>query len=142
MSSRSSITNALVEKLKLINGTNYTSNINSNAFALNKFWDECLDFPAIYVTPGSESREYHPGGFKWAYLNLSIKVYTKGEVPIVELESLLQDIEKVIDASRSLVYNTNQETTEILINSIVTDEGLLLPYAVGEISITVRYQVL
>jgi hypothetical protein len=142
MSVRSSITNALVEKLKTIDGTSYTSNISNTTYALTKFWDEVFDFPSVYITPGPESREYLPGGFKWSYLNLSIKVYTKGEDPINELEVLLGDIETVIDLNRVLTYDTNKETTDIYINSIVTDEGLLLPYAVGEVSITVRYQVL
>ena len=32
MSNRASITNALVEKLKLLDGTSYTSNINNNCW--------------------------------------------------------------------------------------------------------------
>lgn len=143
MSNRSSITNALVEKLKEIDGeTPYTVNLFSNVYAQHKFWDECLDFPAIYVVPGTESREYLPGGFKWGYLNVSLKVYVKGETPIQNLEDLLQDVELIIDANRVLTYDTTKETTEILINSIVTDEGLLIPYGVAEVSLTVRYQVL
>jgi hypothetical protein len=38
------------------------------------------------------------------------------------------------------VYDeTGAETTEILITSITTDEGLLAPYGVGEINLQVRY---
>jgi hypothetical protein len=35
----------------------------------------------------------------------------------------------------------NLETTEILVVSITTDEGLLAPYAVGEINLQVRYEL-
>lgn len=147
MSARASISKALVEKLKEIDGTNgFKSNINGNAYAMQKFWDEISDFPAIYIVPGTESREYHPAEFKWGFLNITIKAYVKEEEPVVGLENLLEDIEKVVDANRVLVYNTDTipplETTEILITSIVTDEGLLVPYGVGEITIQVRYQVL
>ena len=143
MSARSSIVNALVAKLKLIDGvTPYLVNIFTNAYALNKFWNEVSDFPCIYVVPGAESREYLPGGFKWGYLKVSLKVYCKGETSLEELENLLQDIELVIDSNQVLVYATNKETTEILITSIVTDEGLLLPYAIAEVSAVIRYQVL
>lgn len=143
MSARSSITNALVDKLKLINGISpYLINIFNNAYAQHRFWTEVTDFPCIYVVPGSETREYLPAGFTWTYLNISLKVYVKSEDSLTELENLLEDIERVINANRVLVYDTNKETTEILINSIVTDEGLLLPYSIAEISLTVRHQAI
>ena len=142
MSRRTSIAKALVEKFKLINGaTPYKTNLWNNAFAKLEFWDSCNDFPSVFVTPGSETREYLPGDFTWAYLNLAVKVYCKGESSQQQLEELLEDLELLIDNNRVLVYNQaqNLETTEILITSITTDEGLLQPYAVGEINLQVRY---
>jgi len=143
MSARSSISSSLVEKLKQINGESpYITNVFNNVFAQHVFWTETNDFPCIYVVPGSEVREYLPGGFKWGFLNVSLKVYVKGETPVQQLEDLLQDIELVLDANRDLTYGTNKETTEILITSIVTDEGLLVPHGVGEVTLNIRYQVL
>jgi len=146
MSARSSIGKALVEKLKMIDGSNtYKSNVNNNVYLQQKFWDEINDFPAIYVVPSSETREYLPADFKWGYLNISLKAYVKSEEPVQELENLLEDIETIVDSNRVLVYDTSTagaETTEILITSIVTDEGLLVPYGVGEVNLQVRYQVL
>lgn len=141
MSKRTSILKALVEKLKNIDGTQYTSNIYNNAHAKIKFWDEVNQFPAIYSSTGSEQREYMPSNFTWAYLGISLKLYCKGEDSAEQLEQLLEDVESVIDANRVLVYDSvnNYETTEILISSITTDEGLLAPYAVGEINLQVRY---
>jgi hypothetical protein len=145
MSRRTSIIKALTEKLKLIDGTApYQTNLSGNAYAKLKFWDEVEDFPAIYLTPGSEQREYHPGGFSWGYLGVGVKVYCRGEEAQLELEQLLEDVETCVDANRVLVYDLdkNYETTEILIQSITTDEGLLAPYAVGEINLQVRYQTM
>jgi hypothetical protein len=145
MSRRTSIIRALTEKLKLIDGhAPYQTNLSGNAYAKLKFWDEVEDFPAIYLTPGSEQREYHPGGFSWGYLGISVKVYCRGEEAQLELEQLLEDVETCVDANRVLVYDLdkNYETTEILIQSITTDEGLLAPYAVGEINLQVRYQTM
>ena len=146
MSARTKIVKALAEKLKLINGTPpSTANINGNAYAKLKYWDEINDFPAIYAVPGNETREYLPGNFKWGYMNVSLKVYVRGENPEEELEVLLEDIERVIDSNRQLVYDVNTPgafTTEIDIVSIVTDEGLLAPYGIGEVNLQVRYQVL
>lgn len=144
MSKRRSILVALTEKLKNIDGTQYTSNIYNNAYPRLEFWDTVSDFPAIYSSPGSEQREYMPGNFTWAYLGISLKIYCKGEDAQEQLEQLLEDVESVIDANRVLVYDAtnNYETTEILVVSITTDEGLLAPYAVGEINLQVRYALM
>lgn len=142
MSRRTSIVKALAEKFKLIDGTGaYKSNLYNNAYPKLKFWDEVQDFPCVYMSPGSESREYLPGDFTWGYLGVSIKAYCKGEDSQQLLENLLEDLENCIDQNRVLQYDATlgYETTEILISSITTDEGLLAPYAVGEINLQVRY---
>lgn len=142
MSRRQSIAKALAEKLKDIDGSaNYKSNIFGNAYPYLKFWDQVNDFPSIYLTAGSEVREYHPGDFTWAFLGISLKIYTRGEEPQEELENLLEDVERIVHDNRVLVYDTENgyETTEILVQSITTDEGLLAPYGVGEINLQVRY---
>jgi hypothetical protein len=144
MSKRTSIVKALTEKFKQIDGTSpYQTNLFGNAYAKLKFWDEIEDFPAVYVTPGSEMREYHPSGFTWGFLNICVKLYCRGELAQQELEYLLEDIETCVDANRVLVYDEikRHETTEILVQSITTDEGLLAPYAVGEINLQVRYEL-
>lgn len=144
MSKRTSIVKALAEKFKTINGiAPYTTDLSGNSFAKLKFWDEVTDFPCVYVTPGSEVREYLPSDFIWGYLGVALKVYCKGDDSQEQLETLLQDLENCIDSNRVLQYGTSgQETTEILITGITTDEGLLAPYAIGEINLQVRYQVM
>jgi hypothetical protein len=143
MSRRTSIVKALAEKFKQIDGSApYSENIYNNAYPILKFWDEVEDFPCVYLTPGPEMREYLPSNFAWCYLNVGVKVYVRAENPQEQLEKLLEDCERVIDANRVLVYDTenNYETTEILVTSINTDEGLLAPYGVGEINIQIRYE--
>ena len=146
MSRRTSITKAIAEKLKDINGeTPYNVDIQDCVYPFLKFWDEVNNFPSIYISPGSESREYHPASFAWGFLNMSIKVYAKGDDSATKLEDLLEDVERVLDGTLGvIVYDTdnNYETTEISIISITTDEGLLAPYSVGEINILVRYQIM
>jgi len=143
MTRRTSIVTALAEKLKIINGTGiFKSNLYGNSYPKLKFWDEVQDFPSIYLVAGSEMRQYNPSDFTWAFLNISVKVYVKDEsYPQEELEKLLDDIEHAINNNRVLVYDTtnNLSTTEILLQSITTDEGLLAPYGVGEINLQVRY---
>lgn len=145
MSRRNSILTALCEKLKLIDGSsNYSSNIYSNAYPLLAFWDTVDNFPAVYSSTGTETREYMPAGFTWAFLPITLKVYCKGENALHELELLLEDIESVIRDNNVLIYDNinNYVTTEILVSSIITDEGLLAPFGIGEMNILVRYQLM
>ncbi len=146
MSRRTSIVKALVAKINdLLDGSSpYNYNLYNVAQAKLRFWDECNSFPGVFVTPGTEMREYLPGGFTWGYLGACIKVYVKGDDASEQLEALLDLLERVIDANRVLIYDTdnNYETTEIQIQSITTDEGLLAPYGVGEINLQVRYQLM
>ena len=146
MSKRSSIVNALAEKFKEIDGTSgYNVNLFGNVYPKLKFWDEVNDFPAVYMVAGNEQREYHPANFTWAFLNISVKVYVRGEdSPQTTLELLLEDLENCVNKNRVLAYDSEpgHETTEILVTSIITDEGLLHPYAVGEINLQVRYALM
>jgi hypothetical protein len=147
MSRRTSIIKALTEKIKSSldgNCHHYSTNLFGNAYPYLKFWDEVHDFPAVYIVAGSETREYLPGDFTWAYLNLTLKLYCKNEDSQQQLEVLLEDVENVIHENRVLVYDheKHHETTEILVTSIITDEGLLAPYAIGEMTIQVRYALM
>lgn len=146
MSKRTSIIKALAEIFKTIDGTGlYGTNLQNQSYAKLKFWDEVNEFPSVYLTPGTERREYHSSDFAWGHLHVCVKVYCKDEeFAQDQLEQLLTDLEICIDANRQLIYDlaTNDSTTEILIDSITTDEGLLAPYAVGEINLQVRYQIM
>ncbi len=146
MSRRTSIIKALADKFKGIDGSaTYKSNLHGNAYPYLKFWDEVEDLPAVYMSPGTEYREYLPGAFKWGYLAISVKLYVKdAENSATELEQLLEDVEKVIDSNITLTYDTDNsyETADIQIQSITTDEGLLAPYGVGEVNIQVRYPIM
>lgn len=145
MGARSRIVEALVEKLKLINGAApYSSDVSGNVLDKIKFYDEIQDFPTICVVSGYESREYLPSDFTWGFLNISLKVYVEGENSQQLLENLLSDIEYVITKNEQLQYDAGvgEQTAEILITSIQTDEGVMAPLGVGEINCTARYQVI
>ncbi len=143
MSRRTSIIQALTNKFKEIDGTApYSINIFDNAFPYLRFWNEVNDFPCVYSSAGPEYREYHPSGFAWCFLTVTIKVYCKGEEASLELETLLQDLEECLDNNQEIEYDSTNHfsTTQILVQSIVTDEGLLAPYAVGELTAQIRFQ--
>ncbi len=145
MSARTSITEALTTIFKQIDGTNgYVTNLFGNCEAKNKFWNEVQDFPCVFVVVGQETREYLPSSFQWGFLSISIKAYVKNEEPQEELEVLINDIELALKNNNTITYGISpgQQTADIRIISIITDEGLLAPYGVAEINIIVQYQVL
>lgn len=142
MSHRREIIKALVAKIKEIDGTgSFKVNLFNNCFDKQKFWDECTDFPTICVVAGTETREYLPASLQWGYLGVSLKLYVKGEDPSDMLEDLIEDVQLVINNNARLSYEGGQ-TADIRILSIVTDEGLLIPYGIGEVNISIQYQVL
>ena len=139
---RSAIVDAIIAKLKQIDGS-AAFNVDLADNVTNKliFWDEVNDFPYVSVVAGNETREYLPGGFKWGMLGINIRMYVYDEEPLEALEKVLYDIETQIDANNVLTYDTGKQTEQMTILSIATDEGLLAPYGVGEMTLEVRYQV-
>ena len=142
---RRKIVDALVDKIKLVNGQHpYNSNVFNNVKGRMLFLDEIEEYPKVCVIAGDEVREYQTAGFKWRFLNLTIRAYVRNEEDAQEeLATLFEDIEKIIDESDALVYDTsvvpNATTTSMTIDSITTDEGAIAPLGIGEMSVTVRY---
>ena len=143
---RKKIVDAYVDELKTkINGTSpYNSNLFNNVTGHTVFIDQIAQYPKVCVVAGDETRDYQPGGLKWRYLSLEFRLYVEDEEdPQEELALLLEDIERVIDNNDILIYDDsvspNLKTTSSTILTISTDEGVLSPLGIGEISIQVRY---
>ena len=142
---RRKIVDALVDKIKLINGQHpYNSNVFNNVKGKMLFLDEIEEYPKVCVIAGDEVREYQTAGFKWRFLSLTIRAYVRNEEDAQEeLATLSEDIEKIIDENDALVYDTsivpNGKTTSMTVESIGTDEGVIAPLGIGEMSVTVRY---
>ena len=142
---RKKIAEALATKMKEIDGNHpYNSNIFNNADSHLVFLDEIQQYPKVCVVAGDEVRQYQPGGFKWRFITITIRVYVEdANDPQENLALLLEDIERIIDDSDSLVYDgsvsPSLETTSITIQSISTDEGVIAPLGIGEMILEVRY---
>jgi|SRR5210317_683500 hypothetical protein len=142
---RKKVVEALVEQLKLINGNYpYNTNVYSNVAGKMVFLDEIESYPKVCVIAGNETREYQPNEFKWRFLNIGIRAYVRNENDAQEeLALLLEDIETVLDNNDTLIYDDTVSPplslTEMVIDSITTDEGVIAPLGIGEIAITVRY---
>ena len=142
---RKRIVDALVDKLNLIDGNHpFNSNIFQNAHGGMVFLDEIQEYPKLCVVAGDEAREYQPNEFKWRFLSLDIRVYVEDqEDPQEVLALLMEDIERVIDDNDVLIYDDtvspNLTTTSLTLQSLSTDEGVLSPLGIGEMTIECRY---
>jgi hypothetical protein len=75
---------------------------------------------------------------------MEIRVYVSDEEdPQEELALILEDVERVIDNNDVLTYDVSVSPTLKTVSSTVltvaTDEGVLAPLGVGEISLQIRY---
>ncbi len=143
-SRRSNILNAIVDKLKTIDGSGaMLTDVANNVHPYLKFWDEVEEFPAIHLNAGSETRQYQAGGYKDRFLSITIRCYVNEEDAQAALNLLMEDVETVIEENSSLQYSDAQnnlfKTQQITVMSIDTDEGVLEPLGVGEMLIEVRY---
>lgn len=141
---RLGIVEALADKLKEIDGTgHFLTDVSENVSPRLKFWDEVEEFPAIHLNAGSETREYQAGSYKDRFLNLTLRCYVQDEDSVKALDELLEDVETVIEDNSRLPYadrrGVTQHTHQITVISIDTDEGVLEPLGVGEMTIEVRY---
>ena len=142
---RKKIVDSLVRKINLIDGNNpNNSNIFQNAHSGMVFLDQIQEYPKVCVVAGDEIREYQPGEFKWRFLSLDIRVYVEDQDDSQEvLAILMEDIERVIDNNDVLIYDDtvspNLTTTSLTLQSLSTDEGVLAPLAIGEMTIECRY---
>jgi len=142
---RKKIVEALVKKLKGINGNHpFNSNVFNNVTGHMVFLDQIQEYPKVCVVAGDEAREYQPNEFKWRFLSLDIRVYVDNEEdPQEVLALLMEDIERVIDDNDVLIYDDtvspNLTTTSLTLESLSTDEGILKPLGIGELTLVCRY---
>jgi len=142
---RKKVVNALVEKIKDIDGNHpYNSNVFNNVHGHMVFLDQIQEYPKVCVVAGDETRQYQPNEFKWRFLSLDIRVYVEDQEDSQEVLALLmEDIERVLDNNDVLTYDDtvspNLKTTSLTLLSLSTDEGVLAPLAIGEIAVTCRY---
>ena len=141
---RRAIVEALAQELERINGTPPFRTAVSSVERRLKFWDEVTEFPTIHVGAGAETREYEGGGFRFRFLRLTVRCYVSDDNDVIEaLEELLEDVETVLEDKDPLTYydstGASQSTVQTNIITVDTDEGVLEPLGVGEITVEIRY---
>jgi len=146
-SRRKEIVEYIVTQLKQIDGETsgfnpsytYFNNLFNNVFRKLKFLDEVNDFPSIYVSAGTEIRDFNSKSLTVGTLDVTIRAYVFGEDNSQNLsDDFVQDIEHVI---YSLGDNPEMGILDITIDNISTDEGLTTPYGIAEVELTIVYRI-
>lgn len=144
---RTEIVQYLVSRLKQINGgispydNNYAfkHNVFNNVFRQVRFLDEVNDFPSIYLSAGTEIRNFQSENLTVASLTVIIRAYVYGEDNSQSLaDDLVQDIEHII---YTIGDNPEMGILDITIENITEDEGLSFPYGIAEIELSVVYRL-
>lgn len=146
-SRRKEIVDFIVTQLKNIDGQTstykasytYNHNLYENVYRKLKFLDEVNDFPALYVSAGTEFRNFNSKSLTVATLDVTIRAYVYGEDDSQsQADDLVQDVEHVI---YSLEDSPDKGILDITIDNISTDEGLAIPYGLAEIELTIVYRL-
>ena len=144
---RTEIVNFLVERLKEIDGDtspydiNYRFNTNlfNNVYRRLKFIDEVNDFPSLYLSAGTEIRNFQSENLTVATLTVIIRAYVYGEDDSqLQADSVVEDIEHVI---YSIGDYPEKGILDITIENITEDEGLAFPYGIAEVELSVVYRL-
>lgn len=141
---RHKILTALVNLLKQIDGNSpYDSNLFGKVKDKLVFWDEVEEYPLVCLNAGTESRDYQTANVNWGFLNVTIRIYVKGDDAKDKLEDIFGDIEHLLYINNDLRFGDNDEEicTDIRIISISDDEGLLAPLGVGEMTLEIQYPI-
>lgn len=152
MDHRTSIAQGIVDRLKKdLDGSDtneFYNNLYGNISRQTYKFDQIREFPYIAVHIGSETSNYLASAQQWVYLEVPILIYDKEVTDINDqLEKLIADVKTSLDTGGSLDYNVIKPdgttislvATDMYITSVSTDEGLLAPFGLAQMNVTVRY---
>lgn len=156
MSHRINIRDKLVESMKdelsAANSNIYFTDIDRQVFGDQLFLSQIDVFPAITISVGPERPTYQPGGFRWLNADYYIRIYVRSEDGSAEqLEKIIEDIKTFIDLHEDFEYDIRKpgmkpedpsekgQVTQFTLLEITTDEGVLKPYGVAEMLVSILY---
>lgn len=150
---KTQIIDELVISLKRINGSidttigaaesPYTFNfdIADNVYRKFKYIDEINDFPTICLYASRDRRSHIGAAVKYGTFTVTIRGYIKsGESSIDDSDNLANDIEYVIESFNLDPDRCSINLVDSRILSIETDEGLMNPYGLCEVSVEIAYE--
>ena len=137
MARRTDIIEALVGHL----GTNTDVHAN-NVYRTYKYMHDLNDFPAITFIPTREDKDHFGAGQVPGILAIQLRCYGyDGDTADIadECERLADQIEDAIDTFA--LTNRALEVEEARVVSLRTDDGLMTPYGVADLQISILYRL-
>ena len=137
MARRTDIIEALVGHL----GTNTDVHAN-NVFRKYKYMHDLNDFPAITFIPNREDRDHFGDGQVHGILAIQLRCYVyDGDTADIagECERLADQIEDAVDTFSAT--NRALEVEEARVVSLRTDDGLMTPYGIADLQISILYRL-
>jgi hypothetical protein len=99
-----------------------------------RFLHEINDFPQFYVHAGRESRTHIGRGVRLCVIETDIRGYVYSD-SFEDIEAYARSIEHAIQSFRPSIID------EARVLSLSTDEGLMRPYALCDISAQILYRI-
>ena len=137
MARRTQIIEALVDHL----GTNTDVHAN-NVHRKYKYMHDVNDFPAITFIPSREDRDHFGDQQVHGILAIQLRCYVfDGDVEDIadECERLADQIEAAVDTFATSYRNFQVEEARVI--SLRTDDGLMSPYGVADLQISILYRL-
>jgi hypothetical protein len=102
-----------------------------------RFIHEINTFPTFYIHPRIETRQHIGRGARLAIIQLELRAYGWSD-DIGYIEQLSRDLETAIQSYAPLHKHLVHETR---VTSLRTDEGLMQPYCVCDMSLEILYGI-
>ena len=137
MARRTDIVNALVGHL----GTNTDVHAN-NVHRTYKYMHDLNDFPAITFIPNREDRDHFGAGQVHGILAIQLRCYVyDGDTADIadECERLADQIEAAVDTFAPAYRQYEVEEARVV--TLRTDDGLMTPYGVADLQISILYRL-
>ena len=137
MARRTDIIEAFIAHL----GSN-TDVLTANIYRIFKYLDDVNDFPAITFVPRRIERDHRGAGRQMDIMGIDLRIYVyDGDTADIadECERLAEQVEAAVDtfapANRAL------EVEEARVATLRTDDGLMTPYGVADLQISILYRL-
>ncbi|MBW1666716.1 MAG: hypothetical protein JRJ66_01455 [Deltaproteobacteria bacterium] len=124
-----------LEAVSTANGYNY--DLSGRVSRTLKHWEECSEFPQVFVMDGAESKVYGSNIMVDSTLEVVIRAYEHDQSDTSQkLNNLLEDIEKALCAD----HTRGGYAVNTIPLKIETDEGWLQPFGILEFRWSIFYQ--
>lgn len=104
-----------------------------------RWLDTINDFPLITYNVQESTLDHIGDNYRYYALDIALRAYVRGEDPQSLLDQLMQDIEERVISFESSA-DPALEIVDARIDSIDSDEGVVAPYGVTDVRLTISYR--